>query len=140
MSKRQSAKEIEKQEAINTLREWIKPGDTVYTVLDSVSRSGMSRRIRVVLITPEGPLHPNYSVSKALGIRQKGAALVVTGCGMDMGFSVVYNLSSVLYPDYACLGERCPSPDHHSNQGNAPRTTDGTVVHKDGYALNHRWL
>ena len=48
MSKRTKAAEAERAEAIAKLREWIKPGDTVYTVLDSVSRSGMSRHIRVL--------------------------------------------------------------------------------------------
>lgn len=33
----------EREEAITKLREWIKPGDTVYTILDHVSSSGMSQ-------------------------------------------------------------------------------------------------
>jgi hypothetical protein len=33
-------------EALAKLRDWIKPGDTVYTMLDHVSPSGMSRAIR----------------------------------------------------------------------------------------------
>lgn len=34
----------EQAEAFARLRDWLKPGDTVYTVLDSVSRSGMTHR------------------------------------------------------------------------------------------------
>ena len=42
-----SKKEV--QEAFDTLRKMLKPGDTVHTILDNVSRSGMSRNIRVVV-------------------------------------------------------------------------------------------
>lgn len=98
---------LEQAEAITKLRDWIKPGDTVYTILDHVSSSGMSRQIRVVLLSCEGSkavdLHPNYAVGKALGLRhakrngREQDALVVGGCGMDMGFHLVYGLSQVLY-------------------------------------------
>lgn len=118
--------EKERQEAIEQLRQWIKPGDTVYTVLDHVSSSGMTRHIRVVVPMIEGQngnskvdfIHPNYSIGKALGYRQakRGDGLVVSGCGMDMGFAVVYDLAHVLYgAGYQCLGEgKCPSA-YHSN-------------------------
>jgi hypothetical protein len=43
------AKDTARQEAIAQLREWIKPGDTVYTIVRHVSRSGMQRTIGVVL-------------------------------------------------------------------------------------------
>lgn len=164
----------ERDEARTKLREWIKPGDTVYTVLDHVSRSGMNRHIRVVLLSCEGTRHvesvdpqtgkptdyvrkdsigvadrhPNYLVGTALGIphaRRNGRpqdALSVGGCGMDMGFHLVYELSHALYgAGYACLGKgTCPS-NYHSNHR---RSEDGPerfdLTHTDGYALRHRWL
>lgn len=155
--------DAEKVDTINKLREWIKPGDTVYTVLDSVSRSGMSRQIRVLVpylrteveyapgrwredadgelehaddcaqrvisaaectcYVANGArrqtidfLHPNHSVAIALGMRRakRGDGLVVGGCGMDMGFHLVYELSHALYGEgYACLGKgKCPSNYH----------------------------
>lgn len=130
------AQQLERNEAIQQLREWIKPGDTVYTILDHVSASGMSRHIRVVIpmvggpsvesIPPGGKLtdyvrrdgitvdfrHPNYAVGKVLGLRhakrngREQDALVVGGCGMDMGFHVVYELSSVLYGGRLCTDKR----------------------------------
>ena len=144
------AEQAERDQAIAKLRDWIKPGDTVYTVLDQVSRSGMSRHIRVVLLTPEGPLHPNWAVGKALGLRhakRNGSeqdALVVGGCGMDMGYHVVNSLSYVLYPEYTCLGgERdrygCPS-NPHVNSGPDRNKYGPEITHSDGYALRHRWL
>lgn len=144
--------ETEKVEAIAKLREWIKPGDTVYTVLDQVSRSGMSRQIRVVLLNCERAgqpvdLHPNWAVGKAIGLRHakrngyETDALVVGGAGMDMGFHIVYQLSYTLYPTYQCIGreKRCPSSTH-INSGPERDKYGAGVTHKDGYALSHRWL
>lgn len=154
MTKRETT---EKENAIAQLRQWISPGDTVYTILDHVSRSGMSRHIRVVLMKCENgktiDLHPNYSVARALGLRQvtrngrRGDALVVGGCGMDMGFHIVYSLARVLFADgFTCCGKDCPSNDH-SNAYYDKRPSDRTdpfwrgFKHSDpGYALIHRWL
>ena len=136
MTKRE---QTEKDEAIAKLRELLKPGDTVYTILDHVSRSGMQREIRVVLLNADGSkvvdLHPNYLMAKALGYRQaKRDGLIVGGCGMDMGFHLVYNLSAVLFPEgFDCIGEGCPSNDHF-NRVDAKHHRDG------GYALRQRWL
>lgn len=115
--------DAERQDAIEKLRGWITPGDTVYTVLDSVSRSGMSRTLRVVLLSCEHgravDLHPNWAVGKALGLRhakrngREQDGLVVGGCGMDMGFHVVYSLAATLWPEgFGCVGKDCPSNDH----------------------------
>lgn len=98
----------ERQDAITKLREWIKPGDTVYTILDSVSRSGMSRHIRVVLPQKDARgvytgdfLHPNYSVAKALGYRQakRGDGLVVGDAAWIWG-----SISSM--NSRACCGQK----------------------------------
>lgn len=113
----------ERDEAIGKLRAWIKPGDTVYTILEHVSRSGMQREIRAVLLQCEDgrpvDLHPNYNIAKALGLRQgKRDGLIMGGCGMDMGFALVYELSHVLYGGgYACLGKgTCPSSYHNNHR------------------------
>jgi hypothetical protein len=97
------------------LREWIKPGATVYTVLKHVSKSGMSRRIVPLIVHPDGEIM-NISgiVSDVLEWRwHDDGSVVVGGCGMDMGFHLVYCLSSTLF----------------RGQGN-----------DSGYALKHCWL
>lgn len=106
----------QKEEAKKTLLEIIKRGDTVYTILENVSRSGMSRVIRLVTLHTDDkgqiyPLFPNYSASILLEYSQdkKGDGLKVHGCGMDMGFHLVHSLSCALF--------------------------DG-----DGSALKHRWM
>lgn len=64
----------ERNEALERLRGWVKPGDTVYCVLRSVSRSGMSRVIHFFSIERgedvRRPLnHLTSNIAKACGYR-----------------------------------------------------------------------
>lgn len=154
MAKRTKAAEAERQEQIAKLREWIKPGDTVYTILDHVNSSGMSRAIRVLVpLVGDGNghgtagtvdfIHPNHAVGLALGLKhwkrngREQDALVIGGCGTDLGFEIVYNLGRVLYPGFPCVGSGCPSNDH----SNGDRDYTIGKAHSDGgYSLRHRWI
>ena len=143
------AQKAEQTAAIETLRTYYKPGDTVHTLLESMSRSGMSRSIRVVLPVQEPDrrtgrpsidfLHPNHLVAVALGLRRSksGDGVILGGCGMDMGFALAYELSHALYPTgYECIGQGCPSNDH----SNGDRDYTPHRHAEGGYALRHRWL
>lgn len=113
MTKLIKAEQAQRELAIEALRELMKPGDTIYTILDHVSSSGMNRAIRVLVPRMINGrisfLHPNYSTGEALGLRhwkrngREQDALVVQGGGMDMGFHLVCNLSSVLYGNESAL-------------------------------------
>lgn len=89
----------EKQEARENMKQYMKEGMTIYTVLRGVSRSGMSRDISIVFITESGTvLHPSWSVARILGYPMSKDrahnAIKVTGCGMDMGYHVASQLAS----------------------------------------------
>ena len=137
-----ATKPAEGKQAIVTLVEQyhLKPGDTLHTILRHVSPSGMSRRVSVVKATADGVEDITYLVARILGYRRNehDGGLVVSGCGMDMGFEVVYNLGRDIYPDgVPCIGQGCNSNDH--NNGDRDYTTGR--VHKDGgYAYRQRWL
>ena len=105
----------EQAEAFEALKAELPPGTTVYTILDGASKSGMTRRIRLVKLDPDGPRYLTRATAAMLGYPMREDALVVKGAGMDMGFHVVYSLSRALYPD-------------------------GFGVRDGGYALTHRWL
>ncbi len=81
----------------------------------------------------------SYWIAKATGetYDNKRECLSVGGCGMDMGFHVVYNLSCALFRDkFQCIGEGCPSNDHHNGDRNRK-----PHLHSDGgYALRQEWL
>jgi hypothetical protein len=95
------------------LRELVKPGDTVYTVLRHVSRSGMYRAIDLYLLKDNDRVWLSAMAAPLLeGFDQRHEACKASGCGMDMGFHLVHNLASALYPAWECTGEHCPSNDH----------------------------
>lgn len=100
------------------LTHYVSEGDTIYTVLRSVSSSGMSRKISLKVAKEGKILDLTYYASILLDwplVEVNGSrALRVGGCGMDMGFHTVYTLSRVLFRE----------------EGN---TKDA------GYLLNHNW-
>lgn len=143
--------QTEKEKAIAELRKELKPGDTVYTKLLHCAKSGMMRIVDVIVIRDNEPLRYTWAAAKAAGFsyNTKHEGIRVDGCGMDVGFEVVYNLSHVLFPDgFKCIGyeARCPSNDHSNdymdNKGKSREELYSTErVHKSGgYALRHRWL
>jgi hypothetical protein len=108
------------------LRKILKPGATVFCVLRSVSRSGMNRTISFFAIQGKDLRNLDAYISDALGYRWvEGGGLSVSGCGMDMGFSVVHNLGSALWPK----GTKKP----HGRR-------NGEDDFAGGYALKHSWL
>ena len=98
----------EKQEALEKLKSWIKKGDTLHTTTKHVSRSGMMRHISVKHLkatdNPERPVNISnydYHVARVLDLPEAPnyQGVKVGGCGMDMGFHLVYSLSRALFKD-----------------------------------------
>jgi hypothetical protein len=135
-----SYKKSERDAAIASLRETLKPGDTLHTVLRNCSRSGMTRSIDVYLMQDGDPRWLSRFVAKAcdFSFDEKRDAIRVGGCGMDMGFHVVYTLSRVLWPEgFECAGKgRCAANDHY----NGDRNYEPHQHQDGGYALKQRWL
>jgi hypothetical protein len=130
--------------AFTELHKILRPGDDVTCILRNVSRSGMSRRIDFYApgkTTDSGMLYLTQFFAWLLDEKMsKGEqGMVVGGCGMDMGFHIVYNASSALWPKgFQCIGvkRRCPSNDHSNGDRNYARHLHAS----GGYALRHRWL
>lgn len=136
--------DAEKAEAIERLREYIKPGDTIHTQMKHCSKSGMLRVIQLIKLeaNPDGSVSTFYLGSlaaRAMGDRydREREGIRIGGCGMDMGAALVYNLSYTLWPKgYECYGDKCRSNDH--SNGDQDRTPH---LHKDGgYCLSQKWL
>jgi hypothetical protein len=98
-----------RQEAIARLKEIIRPGMTVHTILRHRSASGMTRSIDVKLIVagkefPHEPVvcHIGYSVAQAIGLAydETNEGVKVRGFGMDMGYHLVDQLDDVLGGGY----------------------------------------
>ena len=96
-------------EEIDRLKLWIESNNfKVFTVLRHVSKSGMQRAISVVIPVKSDNndmyfVHPSYIIAALLkrtySEKYGHNSIVCNGCGMDMGFDLIYNLSAVLYND-----------------------------------------
>lgn len=128
---KKAQKEAERTEAIMELRKLLKPGATVHCILREVSRSGMSRRIDFYVQRKGQLLCITSRMSTALDKRRSDkGGLIVGGCGMDMGFAMVYALGRTLYPK----GFKLAKNQYGRNGDKSGFDEDG------GYALNHHWL
>ena len=100
--------------AIDYLRDKLTPGRTVYTKLTHVSRSGMSRSIECYLAQGRDNLTDiTWLVARATNSRldHNHGGIVMQGCGIDMGFALVYGLGRTLYPDgFKCSGQTRYTP------------------------------
>lgn len=148
--------QLEQIDAVLDLHEILKPGDTIYTTLRHVSRSGMQRVIDVNVIRDNEPRWIGYTVAKALGDRfdDRKQGIVVGGCGMDMGFHIVHNLGYRLYGQQVREGtdresvklrkQLLEADKFYFTQGGTPApdpTRPGQVWFGGaGYAFKHRWL
>jgi len=121
-------KQKDHDEAMKTLKALrLRPNETVYTQLEHVSKSGMTRTINVYIMRKNEPRRISWQVAKLLDYPQDRdtCGVKVSGCGMDMGFSLVYNLGAIYWPN----GTKKP----HGTRNGEP-DSDG------GYALKQKWL
>lgn len=118
----------EREQAIATLRKMLPVGKLVYTTLNHVSRSGMQRRIRCHVVRKGGIEDISCLVKTALGESMDDRGIKVDGCGMDMGFHLVYSLGHALRPN----GFKVKGTGR--NGDTSGHDSDG------GYSLEQRWM
>ena len=125
-----------KSEALTMLRKWLKPGDKVYTTVTHVARSGMQRSIRIFQIVKNEPQDITGCVAHALDYPRddKNGGVKVGGCGMDMGFHIVYSLGRTLFPEGGSLAKT-----NTTRRSQAERTGD-KIERDGGYLLKQVWL
>lgn len=164
---RKATKE-ERQQSLDYLRGILEPGDTVTTTVTHVARSGMTRWIRAFVIRDGEPDDISWHAARVLGRpvnSRNHEGVECGGCGMDMGFDLVYSLSRYLFPDgFWCLqyhvstkselvdlykasgyqnrNRLCPSNDHSNHENLREMIRGAGVWHSgdSGYALNQKWL
>lgn len=132
MAKLTKAQQQDQQEAREALLEILKPGATVYTSCSHVARSGMSRTIELCVPVVGDDGEPYIRSISWLACRAIGGSwddrrhgIRMGGCGMDMGFAVVYDLGLTLWP--------AGTPEPHGTRNGEPDSNGG-------YALKHSWL
>lgn len=88
----------------------IRIGGTVYLHHNHSSNSGMSHYFDVYVVAYGQISKINHLVAQALGWTDKNSGTVrgvrVTGCGVDMGYHLVYSLAVKMFNDGYALGKR----------------------------------
>ena len=101
---------MENKDTIKSLKKAFPKGSTAYTKLIHCSKSGMTRIISVMSIKKNQPYYHNHSVSEILSFKKAEKfgeyGLKIGGCGMDMGFHLIYTLSCKLYGDGYAIKQR----------------------------------
>ena len=98
---------IDKDDAANELREIlnrsIKVHKTIYVQQRRVSQSGMSRKLSLYVVTPDGLTNVTWLAAAVFGEKVHEVdgrnTLNVRGCGIDMHWHTVSSLSRRLYGD-----------------------------------------
>jgi hypothetical protein len=128
-------KEREISEAKAKLLDILKPGDTIYTHVEHVSRSGMMRVISAKVIRDNEPRDISWLVAKALDWSYQDKwpyGVKVNGCGMDMAFHLVTTLASTLWWQQADEMRKAAGVERSKNWS-------GNVLERDaGYWLTQR--
>ena len=115
-------------------------GETIYTILRHCSRSGMMRVVEAYVIRNNRPVCIGAILTddetKKLPFKRDRTrdGYVIGGCGMDVGFELVYTIGAIAFPNgFDCMGDKCLSNDH-MNGDHRSHHSDG------GYAFKHNWL
>lgn len=119
----------ERDEAREELRQILSVGDTVDVIQRHVSQSGMMRYLSLRAGDRDITSLAGKAMAEKVYDYHGHWALKVGGCGMDMHFATVYNLSRALWPNgHPCTGSatshgerRCPSNDHSNDYRQAQR-------------------
>ncbi len=99
----------------------------IYTTIKKVGQSGMYRHISCCIIKNNKPYCIDWAVSRLLELPLKEDSVGISGCGMDMGFSIVYGLGCILFPN----GD---GKTITGRNGDTKPETDG------GYLIKQKWL
>jgi len=119
----------EREVIIKELKKIIEKGKRkIYQYVTQVSSSGMSRHIKSFVIIKNEPVSIDWYIARVLSyISRDDKGIKIVGCGMDMGFSLVYDLGRVIYPN----GDKKTITGRN---GDTEPETDG------GYLFKHNWI
>ena len=92
-------KRLRAENAKKVLLNILKEGDTIYTVLRHVSRSGMQRRIDLYTFKDDKKIYLSGYFAYLRGEEPPKNGYKVGGCGMDMGYHLVHGLGYRLFND-----------------------------------------
>lgn len=113
---------------------WIKQGKpTIHVIIKNVSRSGMLRRVQTFIIKDNKLYFINYLIEQLTHYKKDSDGLLkLHGCGMDMGFSLVYDFARSIFPTGFKSSRR------NAINGMKPTDKGFNWDNDGGYALSNR--
>jgi hypothetical protein len=149
-----TAKQRERAEALVRLQEQVnlRPGDTVYTTVTHVARSGMYRYLRLFVARKGEIVQITRLVAGVLGWKHSEKhGLGVPGAGMCMGFHATYTLGRALFPNGGPLAKSTLMRVWHAKKdakraaskavgGSCDELLVPTRETDGGYLLRQEWL
>lgn len=98
----------EQAKALEFLRQFLRKGTKIYTLLRHVSAAGTRRHIDLYVVKQNEPIRITWSAAVMLdwAYSKRWEALQVDGCGMDMGYHAVHTLSALILKDERALAHR----------------------------------
>jgi hypothetical protein len=97
MAKTYKATDADRADAIASLLKIVKPESTIFCVLRTRARSGMSRTISFYAIVDNRPMWLDGHIATALGYQRVKDSIRVGGVGFDAGHHVVSHLARTLF-------------------------------------------
>lgn len=120
--------DVEKETIKERLKALLGTNRRIYQVITKVSTSGMSRHIANFAVSEGELLRIDWEICKLLKhTRRSEYGVFITGCGMDMGFSIAYSLGEVLFP-------KGDGKTVTGRNGDTEPETDG------GYLIKQIWI
>lgn len=125
------------------------PNTKIYCHLENCSSNGMSRRIKIHYIKDNEHcfIHIDDSKNFERMYKMRGnsypefAVYVVGGCGMDMGFDLVYRLGSYIWRDHEKeLVEKCLKYQKENPEAYELHKSLTSERVYGGYYFKHVWL
>jgi len=95
MTKKEAKQQIQELAKKYLLDNYITPDTTLLIAIKSVSSSGMTRRMKVVVNNHD----ITHLIADLCGLSQNKNGLKIQGCGMDMTFWLVDYITSYLFPE-----------------------------------------
>jgi len=88
----------DQKNAIKFLKKVVKIDSELLVNIHSVSKSGMSRKMSLYVVSNKDLIKLNWHLKQAgfESLDERGQ-IKVGGCGMDMAFAITYNLKCALY-------------------------------------------
>lgn len=90
-------KSKDKEEYVKQLQKWVDAGGRFVVCVESVSRSGMARKLSVRIVLNSELLWVTYMAAEITGrTRDKDGHIIMRGCGYDTRYELIDDIAKTI--------------------------------------------